>query len=816
MMLPAISVVSAAILAYEVLLMRLFAIVQWHHFAYMVISIALLGFGASGTFLALAQARLKPHFVAVFAVSAALFGVAALAGFALGERVPFNALEVVWAPAQLLYVLALYLLFTLPFFCGATCIGLAFACYGGRIGRIYCADLTGAGAGALAIVAALFFVPPSDCLRLVAGLGLAAAALVCLGRAAVRERIAGVGLLLAAVLVPALVPQSWIALRFSEYKGLSLALQVPDAEIISQSSGPLGLLSVVRSPTIPFRHAPGLSLNSTAEPPPQLGVFTDGDALSVIDRYQGRRAVLAYLDFTTSAVAFHLLRGPSVLVLGAGGGTDVLQALFHGAERIDAVELNPQVIALVETEHRDFAGGLYGLPEVRVHAAEARSFVARGPARWDLIQIPLLDSFGAAVTGAHSLSESYLYTVEAFRHYLRHLAPGGYLAITRWLKLPPRDSLKLFLTALTALEREGAAAPQSRLALIRSWNTTTLLIKNGALDAEEIRRIRAFADERSFDLGYYAGMRPNQANRFNLLENPYFFEGAMALAGPNRAAFMARYKFDIAPATDDRPYFFDFFRWRSLPEFLALRTQGGAALLEWGYLILAATLVQAAALSVVLILLPLRLLRRRSAPHPDRRRILAYFLALGLAFLFIEIAFIQRFIVFLGHPLYAVGVVLSAFLVFAGLGSAAAPALAQRVEAKRPVTGLAPIGLAVLAIAALALLYLALLPLLFYRMMPWPDTARVVASLVLIAPLAFFMGMPFPLGLSRVSVHAPDLVPWAWGVNGCASVISAVLASLLAIHLGFTAVVACAVLLYLAAAAAFRAPLTALEQGAAR
>ncbi len=816
MMLAAISVVSAAILAYEVLLMRLFAIVQWHHFAYMVISIALLGFGASGTFLAITLDRLKPHFTAAFAVGAVLFGATALAGFALGERVPFNALEVVWVPTQLLYLLLLYLLFTVPFFCGATCIGLAFACHGERIGRIYCADLMGAGAGALVIVAALFFLPPADCLRLVAGLGLAAAGLVCLGAGTATGRKTGAALLFAAVLLPVLVPAGWIALRISEYKGLSMALQVPDAEVVNESSSPLGLVTVVRSPTIPFRHAPGMSLNSRVQPPPQLGVFTDGDSLSVIGRYGGEREALTYLDFNTSAVAYHLLQRPSVLVLGAGGGAEVLQALFHNAKRIDAVELNPQMIALVAERYADFAGGLYGLGQVRPHAAEARSFVTRAARRWDLIQVPMLDSFGAAAAGVHSLSESYLYTVEAFRLFLRHLTPGGYLTITRWLKLPPRDSLKLFATAREALESEGVAAPERQLALIRSWNTTTLLVKNGVLDAEEIGRIGAFAAERSFDIAYYAGMGPDEANRFNLLERPYFFEGATALAGPGGAAFAARYKFDLSTATDDRPYFFDFFRWRSLPEFLALRRQGGAALLEWGYLLLAATLVQAAALSLVLVLVPLRLMRRRAAPHPDRRRILAYFLALGLAFLFVEIAFIQRFIVFLGHPIYAVAVVLSGFLVFAGLGSAAAPGLARRLEVGSRRAGPTPIGLAVMAIAVLALVYLALLPGLFRALLPWPDGARVVASLVLIAPLAFFMGMPFPLGLSRVSARAPDLVPWAWGVNGCASVISAVLASLLAVHLGFTAVVAFAVLLYLAAAAVFQAPLAVPEQGAVR
>jgi hypothetical protein len=814
MMLPAVSVISAAILAYEVLLMRLFAIVQWHHFAYMVISIALLGFGASGSFLALAQDWLKPRFVAAFAVNAALFGATALGGFALGERVPFNALEVLWNPGQLFHLLVLYLLFTVPFFCGANCIGLAFARFGEQIGRIYRYDLTGAGLGALGIVAVLFLVPPSACLRIIAGLGIAAAGLVCFARKDAGRRRAAAGLLAAALLLPLLVPQSWIALRISEYKGLSMALRIPDAQIVGETSSPLGLVTVVRSPTIPFRHVPGVSLDSTIEPPPQLGVFTDGDALSVITRYDGRLGALGYLDQTTAALPYHLLADPSVLVLGAGGGGDVLQALYHGARRIDAVELDSRVIALVRREHAAFAGGLYDRPEVTVHVAEARSFVARSRDRWHLIQVPLLDSFGASAAGVHSLSESYVYTIEAFLDYLRHLRAGGFLAITRWLKLPPRDSLKLFATALAALEREGIAAPRERLALIRSWSTTTLLVKNGALDADEIADIRRFAERRSFDLAYAPGLHPDETNRFNVLDAPHFFEGAAALAGPRRREFIEGYKFDLATARDDRPYFFDFFRWRALPEFLELRARGGAALLEWGYPILFATLVQAMVLGVALILLPLRLGRRQLVAHPDRARILAYFLALGLAFLFVEIAFIQRFSVFLGHPLLAVAVVLSAFLVFAGFGSGNAPGLVRRLEHRRETGGrllsrITPVDVPVLAIGGAALLYLALLPALLDWMMPWPQAARVAAALALIAPLAFFMGMPFPIGLSRVSERAPALVPWAWGVNGCASVVSAVLATILAIHLGFAAVVGIAVVLYLAAAAVFRAPLAA-------
>ncbi len=817
-MLPAVSLISAAVLAYEVLLMRLLAIVQWHHFAYMVISIALLGYGASGTFLTLSQRWLKPRFAAVFSANAALFGLSAVSSFVLGERVPFNALEVVWNPHQLLYLAVLYLIFIVPFFCGANCVGLAFTQFGNRIGRIYRYDLVGAGIGAIGVVALLSVLSPVDCLRFIMGLGLMAAGFVYLASSERSGRWIAVAWISTAVVLPVSLPHSWITLRISEYKGLSMALQLPQAAVIAQHSSPLGLLTLVESPTIPFRHVPGLSLNSTTEPPVQLGIFTDGDAPSVITRYDGRRESLAYLDFVTSALPYHLTKTPSVLVLGAGGGTDVLQSLYHGARQIDAVELNPQMVHLVQQDHRDFAGRIFGMPEVQVHVAEARSFVTRSPRRWNIIQIPLLDSAAASAAGVQSLSESYLYTVEAVQLYIRRLEPGGLLAITRWLKLPPRDSLKLLITGAQALEREGLEEPERRLALIRSWSTTTLVVKNGKFSETDIDRMRAFATQRSFDLAYYPGMTAAEANRFNILTSPYFFEAAGELLSERRAAFIERYKFDLTPASDDQPYFFDFFRWRSLPEFLQLRSSGGASLLEWGYLILFATLIQAAVLSFLFILLPLWVRRTKTMRDPQRARILAYFGFLGLAFLFIEIAFIQRFIVFVGHPLYAVAVVLCGFLLFAGLGAGYAPRFDKYLENSPSILSRIPvrvsaIDVSVAAIGAVALVYLVLLPLVFSLLIAWPAAAKGAASLVLLAPLAFFMGMPFPLGLSRVSGAVPELVPWSWGVNGCASVLSAVLAMVLAIHFGFTVVVTLAVCLYLGAAATFRRPLSGANPG---
>jgi len=364
-------------------------------------------------------------------------------------------------------------------------------------------------------------------------------------------------------------------------------------------------------------------------------------------------------------------------------------------------------------------------------------------------------------------------------------------------------------------------------------STITLLVKNGPLTEDDIAMIRRFADERSFDLAFYPGMRRDEANRYNLLDEPYFFDGAAALIGLERRAFLQRYKFDIAPTTDDRPFFF---KWRALPELLQRPTMGGAALLDWGYPILVATLAQAAALGLVLILMPLWFSGGRPAAAAQAGRVALYFLAIGFAFLFIEIASIQRFILFLSHPLNAIAVVLCAFLVFAGIGSGLAPRLEARLAVWRKadrhvgtstrsrvfrlrfaIPDALPVVIA--AITFVVVLHLLLLPPLFRWLMPLPEPIKIVVSLALIAPLAVWMGMPFPLMLSRIAAQTPDLVPWAWSINGCASVVSAVAASLLAMNIGFAGVVMTAIDFYVLPARRVRrhgAPTSATEDNDAR
>ncbi len=797
--LAAIALISTAALGYEILLLRLFSIIQWHHFAYMIISLALLGYGASGTFLAITGRWPRRSYTALFAANAVFFGFSSVGCFLLAQRVPFNPLELFWEPRQSLGLAAIYGLLSVPFFFAANCIGLSFYRFRDRVGRIYASDLLGAGIGAAGVIVLLLALFPSEALLALAALGPLAAALAVLG-SAVNRRWLVVALLAATAAAPLLLPGPWTDLRMSPYKGLSQALRVSGAKVLEQRSSPFGLLSVVESRKVPFRHAPGLSLLSPSGPPDQLAVFTDGGALTVINRYREKEAPPAYLDFLTSALPYHLLRRPKVLVVGAGGGSDVLQGLYHQAESIDAVELNPRMADLMRRDYSAFAGRIFDRQNVRLHVTEARAFAAATEGRFDLIQMALVDAFGPSSAGLLALNESYLYTVEALEGFLARLAPGGLLAITRWTKLPPRDGPKLLATAIAALRKSGVARPGRRLALIRGWKTSTLLVKNGEFGGDDIAAIRRFCRGRAFDIAYMPGLLAEETNRHNRLGRAYFFEAARVLLGPGGEDFTGLYKYDISPATDDRPYFFNFFKWRLLPEVFGLRGMGGLGLMEWGYPVLAATLVQAAAAGLLLILLPLWIGGRgAAAPCVIRRyRVLIYFLALGFAFLFIEMAFIQKFILFLSHPLYAAAVVLSAFLVFAGLGSLFSARLRQR-----GIAGMRPGNPCLFAAAAIAAALLALLPSLLPLLAPLPEPVKAVVAVLLIAPLAFFMGMPFPLGLARLGEQDAALIPWAWAINGCASVLAAVLATLLAVEFGFTAVVLLAVGFYGAAAWAY-------------
>lgn len=770
----AIALISGASLAYEILLIRLFSIVEWHHLAFLVISLALLGYGASGTLLALARERLLRRFDLAAAIAAMAFGATSLGAFLIAQRIELNSLEIFWSTRQFGRLFLLYLLFAVPFFCAATAIGLALTKFGAESPRVYRADLIGGGVSAAAATALLFVVHPFTALQIVATMGFLAAMLF---RTSLIPLMAGLMLILAAR--PLALP-----LRMSQFKELSHALRVPGARIIGERSSPHGLLTTVVSPQVPFRHAPGLSLGFGGEIPEQTGVFTDGGGMTPIPA-DGQP--VDYLDYLPTAIAYHAgTRKERVAVIGAGGGTEVRSALEHGAREVIAVELNPQMVDLVRQHSR-----LYDDPRVRVVIAEARRFIDESEMKFDAIQLALVGTQGASAAGTQAVSENYLYTIEAMRELIAGLRPGGYLVITRWMQTPPREVVKLLATVI-----ESSPRPAQRIALVRGWNTATLVVKNGDFTASELAALRTFCDDRSLDIDYAPGLTREETNQYNVLDEPYLFDAATALLAGERTRedFYDRYKFHVRPATDERPYFFHSLRWSVLPELLRLRARGGMPLLEWGYLVLIAGLAQAVAAALVLILLPLLLVRRKQAIEPTWRLTL-YFGAIGLAFLFVEIAFMQRLTLFLGQPLYAIAVVLSSFLVFGGLGSGYAARISDRHARLVP--------LVIAGFALIALVLARLLPLIHAG-----DAMRIVIGILVVAPLAFAMGMPFPLGLRRLANLDPAAIPWAWGINGTASVLSSMMATLVAVHFGFSVLVMLAAGLYAVAGGVVHAPAT--------
>ncbi|MFZ7125608.1 MAG: hypothetical protein ACOWWM_05575 [Desulfobacterales bacterium] len=795
-----VALVSAGALAYEIFLARLMAVIQWHHFAFLVISLALLGYGASGTWISLFPRATREAFDHFFHLSAAGLAVSLWCSTRAAVQVPFNALEVLWSPIQWGLLAILILFMAVPFFFAGTLIGLTLKRFGAAIPKLYAADLCGAGAGALAMVVILFAVRLESALTALTG--LAAAGTIASGI----ERPSRLGTVASSAVVVGLtvvllLPAEEFLRRMTPYKPLAQALEVPRARVVRTASSPMGWIAVVESPGIPFRMVPGASLVGSVEPPDQLAVFTDGDQPDPITRFTGDPDELAFLDRTTLALPFHLNPRPERVVLpSAGMGTTVLLSYFHGPGRIEALELNDRKIRLLETDFKAFAGWRFLEPVVHYHAEEIRGFLGASTADFDLVLFPPVGAGDSP--GVTEISESYELTLESVRACLRHLASGGMLSLSWWIRLPPRDGFRLMDTMVRALEAEGEDDPGKCIAAVRSWKTGTIVVRKGGLSADDIQAVRRFCGERSFDTVYFPGIREAETNRRTVLASNILAEGFAALAGPGREAFLERYRFPVAAVSDNRPFFHFYFSRDAFTELVTAGRRGGFALLEWGYPVLILTLVLACILSALLILLPVAVRKQAGEGRSDSPwRMAVYFSGIGMGFISLEMIFIQAGTRYLHHPVYAMAAVLTGFLVFAGIGSRTAGKLAGVTIAGWRAHRWAVAGIAVGAILGWGMI--GFLADRFSGASLWIRIALVVVSM---APTAFFMGFPMPLGLSRLAEIRPDWIPWAWSINGFASVTGAIITTVAALHLGFLKVIAVAIFLYACAALVGPAP----------
>ncbi|HEX9861184.1 MAG TPA: hypothetical protein VGB23_08255, partial [Nitrospirota bacterium] len=618
---------------------RAFSISLWYHFAFMVISIAMLGIAASGTalsvFPALKDLRRVPHYGLLLAISIPV-------SYLLAYAVPFDPARLSWDRTQLLAVSLYYVILCVPFFCFGLIVGTAYSAMSREANAIYASDLLGAGAGALAIVWLLSLGGPETGVFLISA--LLAAGLVYQFDGKTRTASA---LLLVVNLAVLFSQPAFIKPRISPYKPFSLAMQFPGAEHLGTSYSPYARVDLFKSPAVRF--APGLSFTYLGPLPEQTGIAIDaGDIHAVTDQTDAAR--LAFIRSLPSGLAYRLGQDPDVLVIEPKAGLAVLTAREFGAQTIHAIDSNPLVIRTVREYGRGHGSPLY---EENTRTGLARTWLSSTGKKFDLIDLSLMGSWPSAAFG---FAEDYRFTLEAFTHYLAGLKPEGLLSVNLYIIPPPRTELRLLATLVRSAEAAGITDIHTHVAAIRSWDTLTLIVKRSALTPEDIRRIKAFAEELRFDLVYYPGIRPEESNvHIRMPGNEYAEAFRSLIHRETRDRFMADYLFDIRPVPDERPFFHYYLKLDNIGELY--RVMGGKwqYFVEEGYL-LPILFAQVLVVSAALILLPLvRLKRREPATAEKGRRIplLSYFAFLGIGYLFIEIAFIQKMILCLENPSYA-------------------------------------------------------------------------------------------------------------------------------------------------------------------
>jgi hypothetical protein len=587
--------------------------------------------------------------------------------------------------------------------------------------------------------------------------------------------------------------------RISPNKGLARTVRIPGVTETEKRTSPWGIIHVLEGPSL--RGLPGLSLRYEGEIPRGRMVFQDGDSIGLrISADAVLEGPLDFLSHTIQSIAYVTLTAPDAVVLGAAGGTGMLQALWEGAPEVTLVEQNPVILEQTRDWLESFSGERFPTQEVVYLLTDARRFLQDRRERYDLITLDVLGSAAASFAGAKAFQGDYLLTQEGLGSLFERVhEEDGILAFTFWTDLPPRKTFKLISTLVEVYRSYGVADPSDYLFVARGWSACTTLAFRSPLSAREIASLRSFCDHNDFDLVYCPGMLAGEANRRHRLERPFYHEGISALLGDQAEAFKADYLFFIRPASDRKPYFHRFFKGRTFPRLWRELGRDWILLREWGYAALWLTLLSAFVLGAAFLLPPVILPRSRepshlSGPHRGgRTRRFLFFGCLGGAFMTYEMVFIEQYVFLLSYPLLSVAVIIAAILVFSSIGSLFAGRCMRRGGGEGPLLK------SCFALTACGAVYSIGLMDLFRLVLDYDLWFRGVVAFLTLAPPCLLMGMPFPTGLSWLRVRDSGDVPLCWGINGWASVVFAALTPLLAVHMGLPGALSIGAGLYLTA-----------------
>jgi len=847
-----VGLVAGSIIALQIGIMRVFSVGSWAHFGSLVVSLAMFGFGLTSAVMCVAKGWFERHWIGAVKGALLAFGPLMVVCNLAAQQVPFNAIFLISDPMQKWRLLANFVLYFLPFLAGALYLGVIFLKARKTFNRVYFADLVGSGLCGLSVLLAMYAFKPDDLIMAPLLLWLAGGLLwfVALGDRRGLLSIVIVAILAAGAhyLAPPVLGIPKLAV--SDYKGVAYARKFPDSRRIYERASPFGYMEVYSSSYLHF--APGQSDNAAFNlknmpANAYLGLYIDSEGPSGIIKDLPAEET-PYFRYLPMFYPYVLKQAPETFVVQFGGGISTAVALKSGSSHVTVAEGNPAVLTAFREDPglRAFTHDVLRNPKISVIDYDGRLYLASTKNRYDIVDLSLADSAGLSSPGGFSIVEKYSYTREAMSAYMRALKPGGILSVTLWNKEePPKSVLKLYATMAAAARDVDGGNIADKFYVVSSYlSTATVLYKRGGFTPEDIEKLNAHTKAMSFDEIYYSGLKVDEADLPQILQDyrdQFFYAGgavdptapsdkepndkpppgapgaepANDGAGPSvpkvPATVLGRlawhflvdggwqkvadqYVFDTRILTNHQPYFAAYIKVQDLLKFadrLELVQD------EWGYLLLWATLGIAAIFAFTLVLFPVIFgWRTIFSRYPGKAGTMVYFLCLGLGYIIVEVGMISHFVLALSNPTVSASVLITGMLVFSGLGSFLSERYIGRARRVMPRI--------FLAIFAILTLYAFTIDFALDWIGTLPYVLRILLCLLLLMPPAFLMGFPMPTAMTTLGRLGKDhMFLWAWGINGCFSVIGAALVPIVATSFGLPAVVLVGAIAYLVALPAF-------------
>ncbi|NIM90308.1 MAG: hypothetical protein GTO17_05090 [Candidatus Aminicenantes bacterium] len=755
--------VSFSVLSLEVIYSRIFAVLTFYHFSSMIISVALLGFGAAGSYLTLKYSQeIRPE--KFILNNAFYFMISNIVSFYLIVKIRFFPLELSDDWTNQVSLLFYYFALAIPFFFAGKILSFIFTRYSKEIGILYFFDLVGGGIGSLSVFLFLDHLSAPEIVHLIS---IILASILTLFALFTEKRkvlfYVPVLILLLFVMRDIHVNQKMLVYPPPSKEGFNWAPPWKGkGEIEFSEWNVIERLDITKSfQRKAWDFGGDISPNYLHQEMELRYMFKDGIMSSGILKMEGNLYDHEFLKGYLQSAPYQFRKYRSVISIGFGGGIDLWIAAYHRLRRIIGVEINPLKVEILKGEFKAYSGNLS--EKAVLFGEEGRHFLAKRDLKVDVIQMSGLDSYPALSSGAFALSENYVFTKEAIQSMLEHLNPEGVISINRIMFDPPRETLRMVSTMIKSLGQ--AERLEERFFILKGTRWGEILLKNKPFTEEEAERLLEWAEEMRFAV-VYNPFEPEKDNHFSRF---------IRMSPEERKKFCREYVYRITPATDNSPFFFQYYKWKNL--FKEKKSRWGyAVLMPVGLKLIIYSLLQVTLLGLLFIILPVTKLKVSSTAFITRNTLL-YFAFIGLGFILVEIIIIQKFLVFLGGPLYSLSVALFSILVFSGIGSYFSPRIAQKLKKN--------IYLIFIPIIGISLFYIASLSKILGVLMHLSTPARIIMSIGLLAPLSFFMGMPFPRAVRFLSKNYNDLIPWAWAVNSIFTVFGSIFCLFLSISFGF-------------------------------